>query len=196
MESLVIPTFAVLSVAEMVIIGWLYNKVRLLRKADHGNAIINQSTGATQNPPFPTAHGPRMRTLSDKDNRFMERLTTAIMEEMGHGKVEVEQLTDRMCISRSQLNRRVNAITGMSTSNYSIQLRLQCACKQLREQSDVPVAEIAFRCGFDDAAYFARIFKRRLGTSPSAYRKNNTHESGDLDLNHTSVGLSAQNTSL
>ena len=195
MENLGITALGVLSATEMFIIGWLLYKVRLLRKAGLGNTIIYQSAEASPDAALPE-QSPRMRILSDNDNRFMERLTTAIMEEMGHGKVEVEQLTDRMCISRSQLNRRVNAITGMSTSNYSIQLRLQCACKQLREQPDVPVAEIAFRCGFDDAAYFARIFKRRLGTSPSAYRKNNTHESGDLDLNHTSVGLSAQNTSL
>ena len=134
--------------------------VQLLSNEEHG-AIVRKKEEV-----------PVYATLDDNDQRFMERLSSILREDMFRGKVDIESLASRMCISRSQLNRRVKALTGMSTSNYSIQLRLMYACEQLAGEPETSVNVVAMRCGFDDAAYFARIFKQRIGLSPSAFRKN------------------------
>ena len=112
-----------------------------------------------------------MPPLVVTDPYFLERLDQCIRDEMSRGEVKVETLADKMCLSRSQLNRRVQALVGMSTSNYTTQLRLEEACRLLQHDTILPVSEIALRCGFEDAAYFTRAFKRYSGLPPTAYRK-------------------------
>ena len=41
----------------------------------------------------------------------------------------------------------------------------------LLEVSDLPVAEVAQRFGFDDPYYFSRVFRKITGVSPSHYRQ-------------------------
>ncbi|MBQ9672286.1 MAG: AraC family transcriptional regulator [Prevotella sp.] len=188
MEKMVVPSL-LLCAFELLIIAYLYHTVHKLRKnqfAVKTNEVQPYSISPTlphleRKIPVIDQHDsgtlqsekmPVFPVVNEYDQRFMERLRSIIKEEMTHGKVDIETLADRMCISRSQLNRRVKALTGLSTSNYSIQLRLMYACEQLINTPDVSVNTIALHCGFDDAAYFARIFKQRVGMPPSVFRKN------------------------
>ena len=52
---------------------------------------------------------------------------------------------------------------------YLANLRLRHACELLRATS-MSVYEIAERCGYKDYFYFARLFKRTLGVTPSQFR--------------------------
>lgn len=53
--------------------------------------------------------------------------------------------------------------------DYIISLRLHLACTLLRE-SKIPISEIALQCGFSDSNYFSRVFKKRIGSTPSQFR--------------------------
>jgi len=176
-----ITPLILLSVLEMMIIVYLSRLVRSLRRQEVQTApaeVTEADEEADEQEP------PKMAriVISGNEQQFLNRFKEVVFEEMGRGKVEIETLADRMCISRSQLNRKINALTGMSTSNYSIQLRLGHACKLLLEDTDTPIGEIALHCGFDDAAYFTRIFKRRIGVAPTAYRKNTDATSSEFGL--------------
>ncbi|KUL97079.1 hypothetical protein DK26_03940 [Bosea sp. WAO] len=57
----------------------------------------------------------------------------------------------------------------IGTHQYLLRTRLHRAAVALR-RSDLPVAEIAFDCGFGDLSTFNRRFKRVMGASPTAYR--------------------------
>jgi len=46
------------------------------------------------------------------------------------------------------------------------------AAARLLEESDLPAAEVAARCGFADASRFSSHFRRRIGASPAAYRRS------------------------
>lgn len=59
----------------------------------------------------------------------------------------------------------------MGFSEYLQKLRIDEVCKQLQD-SNMPVAEIANRCGFHDMKYFYLAFKRATGKTPGAYRKS------------------------
>ena len=59
---------------------------------------------------------------------------------------------------------------GSSPMAYLVQLRLQRATYLLREP-DLPIGEIAQRVGYDDPAWFSRLFKQAHGVSPRAWRQ-------------------------
>ena len=66
--------------------------------------------------------------------------------------------------------RRFKQATGMSPIEYVHTLRLEEA-KQLLESDDVPVEAIAQEVGYEDAAFFGRLFRRKVGITPTQYRK-------------------------
>ena len=76
-----------------------------------------------------------------------------------------------MCMSRTQLNRKVLSITGQNTSSYVSLIRIGKAKRLLDTNPEKPIGDIAEECGFDDLAYFSRLFKRTCDMSPSQYRR-------------------------
>lgn len=82
----------------------------------------------------------------------------------------IAALADGLAIHRSTLSRRFRRVTGSTPADYVTGLRIQGAMDLLKE-SHLPVAEIARRCGYADPNYFSRIMKKRLGVSPSGFRK-------------------------
>ena len=109
--------------------------------------------------------------MSDFDRNFLERLTGHVSEEMAQGHVSIDSLASKMCLSRSQLNRRVHALTAMSTTDFTLKLKMEQACRLMREEPEATIASVAMRSGFDDPAYFTRIFRRMMGVPPSEYRR-------------------------
>lgn len=78
---------------------------------------------------------------------------------------------DILCTTPIGLNRACRAISGKSVVDL-IQDRLALEAQRLLIYSSAPVSLIAYELGFSDPAYFSRFFKRRVGTSPSAFREN------------------------
>jgi AraC-like DNA-binding protein len=52
-----------------------------------------------------------------------------------------------------------------------MRVRLSYAKRLLKADTLKPIGEVAVKCGFDDLAYFSRIFKQAFGLTPSQYRK-------------------------
>ncbi len=73
----------------------------------------------------------------------------------------------------STLRRRIRQATGRSLRDHAIDARLQQARCLLATTEDA-VSAIAERCGFDDPYYFARLFRRKTGLSPSGFRRSGT----------------------
>jgi AraC-like DNA-binding protein len=67
--------------------------------------------------------------------------------------------------------RAFRTLVGMSPLAYLHRLRLEEACRLL-SNSSMNVAEVADNVGFDDANYFSRLFRRKMGMSPSAMTAN------------------------
>jgi AraC-like DNA-binding protein len=81
----------------------------------------------------------------------------------------IDAMAKQACLSRSQLSRRTERVSGMSPMEYVIRTRLERACRLLIETRQ-SVSEIAVSLGYDDAHYFSRQFTGRFGMSPSRYR--------------------------
>jgi AraC-like DNA-binding protein len=69
---------------------------------------------------------------------------------------------------------------GTSPMRYAWSLRLEQAARLLGgpEKDDVRAKEVAYRCGFSDAAHFSRAFKARYGASPREFASLKTPVSG------------------
>lgn len=78
--------------------------------------------------------------------------------------------TARYCdIHPVHLSRCYSKFTGIGFSRYVIQLRIQKAFQALLD-TDTPIVDVAFNCGFADHAHFCRAFRSAVGLTPTAFR--------------------------
>ena len=112
--------------------------------------------------------------LAPQDRKFMNRLVDIVYKLMTNGSIDMDSVAGEMAVSRTQLNRKVLAITGQNSSAYIMRLRLARAKRLLKADISTPVGDVALRCGFDDVAYFSRVFKQMFQMTPSQYRKQQT----------------------
>ncbi|MDE6151383.1 MAG: helix-turn-helix transcriptional regulator, partial [Prevotella sp.] len=73
--------------------------------------------------------------------------------------------------SRSNLNRKLRSLVGITAAQLLIDARMQRAAQLLgRKDGERPtVAETAYRCGYSDPRYFSRCFKQKYGVTPSEF---------------------------
>ncbi|MDO3386994.1 helix-turn-helix domain-containing protein [Gilvimarinus sp. SDUM040013] len=81
----------------------------------------------------------------------------------------IADLAKRFDMSTRTLNRRFKSATGTTPHTYLTNARMVVA-RDLLKTSNLTIAEIAERCGYQDTAYFAELFKQHLDTNPSDYR--------------------------
>lgn len=86
-----------------------------------------------------------------------------------HRPLSVEDIAARLGISRTHLYRLFQRHLGIPPHEYLARLRVRNACAMLRD-STLPIKDIARSVGFEDQLYFARVFRRYMGQSPSRYR--------------------------
>lgn len=76
----------------------------------------------------------------------------------------------RLCdLSPFQFSRNFKRENGFTFRDFVVRLRIQRAAELIR-QSKMSVTDAAFGVGFNDLSYFARMFRRQIGVSPSDYR--------------------------
>jgi transcriptional regulator GlxA family with amidase domain len=80
------------------------------------------------------------------------------------------ELAQRLGVSVRTLDRRFRLATGSSPRRYWQARRMRLA-KELLEKTNLTIGEIAYRVGYTDAGFFARLFRRELAVHPLAYRQ-------------------------
>lgn len=104
---------------------------------------------------------------------FMQKINAFIRANLEDERFNTNALSQAMCLSRTQLFRRLKSLIRQAPANYIRTLRLQKA-KELLETTDLTVSEIVFRSGFQTISHFAKIFKKQYGIQPSIFRSTNT----------------------
>lgn len=111
-----------------------------------------------------------------KELSFSMRVIYYLQEHV-ETNLTLQDLADYFKYSESHFSTLFQKETGTSPINYFIRLKIQKACQYI-ELTDMKLNEIAMRLGFDEQAYFSRVFTKVMGMSPSAYRKKETDASG------------------
>lgn len=104
------------------------------------------------------------------DDRHIASALKQIREQACKG-MDVESILKTVPLSRSVLERRFAHILGTSPKAEILRVRLDRVCRLLAE-SELPLAEVAMKAGFEHPEYMSRLFKKKMGVTPGEYRKN------------------------
>lgn len=104
--------------------------------------------------------------LPSMEKVFLEKVLAEIERRLTDDELSVEGLALEVGMSRSQLHRKLKALTGKTPSQFIRSLRLNHA-RQLLEQRAANVSEAAYLSGFNSPAYFTRCFTEEFGVNPS-----------------------------
>ena len=105
------------------------------------------------------------------DDAFLQKAMAVVEQRMGDEEFGVEQLRNELGMSRTQLHRKLTALTNQSAGDFIRYMRLQRA-KDLLQKNAGTVSEIAYQVGFNSVAYFTKCFREQFGAVPSEARKS------------------------
>lgn len=128
----------------------LINQRKLLRKKFAGDIMLK----------------PSEVSVNSADENFLTKVMETIEANMHEDDFGVEQFAREVAMSRSQLHRKLVALTGQSPSEVLRNTRLLRAKELLQKRAATP-SEVAFKVGFNSHTYFSKCFKEEFGISPS-----------------------------
>ena len=112
-----------------------------------------------------------LETTEDADIAFIKRLNQTIEKHFSDEQFGVQQLCRLMAMSRTQLHRKITALTNQSTSEWIRRVRINKA-KVMLLNTQLPIGEVAIRVGFKDQSHFSKVFQQAFDVTPSQFRKS------------------------
>ncbi|MEM1122960.1 MAG: ATP-binding protein, partial [Bacteroidota bacterium] len=111
-----------------------------------------------------------VKPVPKTEDVFVQKVQQVILANLATANFGPNELAKEMAVSRSQLHRKLKALTTFSTSNYMNRVRLQAA-KELLLQTDKSVSEIAYEVGFSSPQYFSTNFSNVFGVTATEFRE-------------------------
>ena len=127
------------------------------------NLLIMMGRYASQREDSPSSPRPKERLVA------ME-VTRTVMERYGDSDLTLESIAESLYISKSYLCRIFRRVTGESFGDYLRRVRLEQACRLLRE-TELTAEQIVYACGLRDVPTFYRQVKSHVGMTPNTYRR-------------------------
>ncbi len=99
---------------------------------------------------------------------WLQQVQSQLAAELAH-PLALNELSVRVGISPSHLNRRFGAAMGLPPHRYHLQLRIDAAKRKLAAGESI--VQVAIDLGFSDQSHFTRLFSRVVGATPAQYQK-------------------------
>jgi len=109
-----------------------------------------------------------LRRTRKGDDR-MQQAVDIMNREWNDPQLTISAIARRVGMNRAAFSRKFRSVTGLSPVAFLQKVRLDSAAILLK-QTELPVGEIAFRCGYEDSLYFSRLLRKRYGVSPRQFR--------------------------
>lgn len=143
--------------------------VRLARRlslvADEGHIFVSSLFGDLCDDI--TKNGNKnVRSLTDAEEEFLTECFDVIDTHLTDENFSIDALVKSVGMSRTQLYRKVQSLTGKAPNTFIRDLRLERA-KSLLKRKTGNISEIAYEVGFSNPSYFAKCFAKRFGYLPS-----------------------------
>jgi DNA-binding response OmpR family regulator len=104
------------------------------------------------------------------EDAFLQKVLEIVTQHLSDIDFDMDRLSRSLGMSRSQIFRKIKALTGKSPSLFIRAIRLNQA-KELLQTTDMNVSEVAYEVGFSTPAYFSDTFLETFGIRPSELRK-------------------------
>lgn len=121
---------------------------------------------STENMGFPVAPN----NNGKHETLFLNKLSHLIERHGNDPGFGVQQLAQQIQLSRVQLNRKAIELTGQSAGKLITRYRMETA-KQMLQESQASIKEIAWKCGYQQQGNFCRSFQLIFRHNPTDYRK-------------------------
>ncbi len=105
-----------------------------------------------------------------QEDVFVKKLHEIILQHLDDDTFGIVEVCNLMAVSRTQLHRKLKALTGKSTSIFIRDIRLVEA-KKLLLNTQQSISEIAYSVGFNDPNYFTKLYSEKFSHSPSKERE-------------------------
>lgn len=119
--------------------------------------------------------------VEKSEDLFLVKCTETIETEIADPRFDVLQLCRKIGVSRSQLYRRILALTGLTPISFIRSIRLKHAASFLAQDGTLPVNEVMYRVGYTNLSHFAKIFHEEFGLYPKEFALRNRSKTGKVD---------------
>lgn len=140
-------------------------------RRDHGTAVANDVARRTVVPPHRAGGQAQYvrRPVPEPTSQSTSAARSWILRHLDE-PITLQQMASLTAMSVRHFTRRFHDEAGMTPMEWLIQQRIERA-RELLEETDLPVAQVATQSGFGTPANLRQHFQTALGVSPSAYRK-------------------------
>ena len=142
----------------------LMREVQLLRADSKKEEAPSSDTSSSAVLPPPSIE-------DNPDRIFLKRVIEVVNEGFADKQWSVEVVASKLNMSVQTFRRRLMSAAGESPKAFISAIQMEKAGNLLTEQPDMPIVDVAFKCGFDEASSFTHTFKRIYGVTPSQYRE-------------------------
>ena len=139
---------------------------RLSLLADDGHIFV--STLFDELSDAPKKNDKKIRTLNSTEETFLSHCFAILDTELSNEDFHIETLVKSVGMSRAQLYRKIQSLSGRAPNSLIRDLRLEKARSLLRRKKG-NISEVAFEVGFSNPSYFAKCFAGRFGCLPSQF---------------------------
>ncbi|MCK9159208.1 MAG: helix-turn-helix domain-containing protein [Bacteroidaceae bacterium] len=105
------------------------------------------------------------------DDLFMKKIIQVVEDNLSESDFNVAMLAEKVNMSRSTLTRKLKDITGRTPLDFIRQVKMKHA-RQMLEDRNKTIYEVALMIGYFDRKYFTSCFKQEFGMTPSEYQKH------------------------
>ncbi|MBP3483039.1 MAG: substrate-binding domain-containing protein [Alistipes sp.] len=113
-----------------------------------------------------------VKDIPCSDDIFRDRLFDLTEAQYADSEFSIEQMSDKLCMSRVHLYRKTKSLFGMSPTDLLCSFRLKKAVQMLK--NGTTVSEAAYASGFASPTYFTKCFKKEFGCTPTEFIRRNT----------------------
>jgi len=111
---------------------------------------------------------PKSISVTSADEKFLNRLITLIENNIDNPELDIDFLLRNIAMSRSQLHRKITALTNQPITGFIRIIRIKKAA-QLMEQRFGNISEIMYAVGFNNLSYFTKSFREVYHMTPSKF---------------------------
>ena len=111
---------------------------------------------------------PSRIAITPLDRQFIEKAIALVEDNLSNADFSVEELASGLNISRGYLYRKITKLTGKTAIEFIRTIRMKRA-QQLLAESQLQIAEVAYRLGYRSPKVFSKHFKSVFGVNPSEF---------------------------